>query len=96
MQRGVQPITTGVAGKDPSGSITAVSRRGQPDNQQLRIRVAESRNRAAPVFLSGKFPFPNSRNLAAVGPKPGTQLARGNPVCQAGKGRRRCCQQVGP
>ena len=82
MQGVVQPITAGVAGKHPAGPVSAVSRGCQPDDEQPRARVAEPRDWTAPVFLSGKLPFPQLGYLSAVRPESRTEFAGGNQVCQ--------------
>jgi hypothetical protein len=86
MQRVVQPITAGIAGKDPTGSITTVSRWCQPNDQEPRTRVTEARDWPTPVFLPSELALPKSRNLGAMSPQPGTELACGYEAGQPGKG----------
>jgi hypothetical protein len=51
MQRGEEEVARPVAGEDPSGPVAAVGRRRQPDDEDPRGRVPESRHRPAPVLL---------------------------------------------
>ena len=70
-----QPIARAVAGEDAPRPVPAVRRRRQADYDQLRVRVAERRNRAAPVLpvaerstlLSGKPFAPLDETLALAG-----------------------------
>src|ERR1700722_6033043 len=50
VHRSVQEIAGAVAGEHPSGAIGAVSGRSEPQNQQVRVGISESRDRLAPVF----------------------------------------------
>ena len=43
VERAVEPVATAIAGKHSAGSIAAVGRRRETDNQQTRIRIAETR-----------------------------------------------------
>lgn len=95
MQRVVQPVTAGIAGKYSASPIAAVSRRCQANDQQSGVWVTEPRNWTTPIFLLSKFSFAKSCDLGAVGPKSRTELACGDTVGQPGKGRRGDGEQVG-
>ena len=51
VQGGEQEIARPIAGKDPSSAVAAVGRRGQAEDEHASRRIAEPRNRPAPVFL---------------------------------------------
>lgn len=75
MERIVQPITTGVAGKHPAGSVPAMRRGRQTHDEQPRIRISKTRYRPAPIFLFGEFPLAPARSIGAVRPESGAELA---------------------
>jgi hypothetical protein len=85
MQGVVQPITAGITGKDPTRPIPTVSRWCQPNDQEARTWVTEARDWPAPVLLPSELAFSKARNLGAMGPQPGTELACGNEAGQPGK-----------
>jgi hypothetical protein len=43
VERSVEPVATAIACEYSAGSIAAVRRRCQPDNQKTRVRIAEAR-----------------------------------------------------
>ena len=51
MQRRPQEVTRGIAGEDTAGPVAAVRRRRQAKDEDPRVRVAEARDRPAPVLL---------------------------------------------
>ena len=51
VQRAVEPVARAVAGEHPPGPVGAVGRRGQADQDDPGVRVAEAGHRAAPVLL---------------------------------------------
>jgi hypothetical protein len=48
--------------------------RGQPYDEQRSRRVTETRDRAAPVHLGGKFSLPLGCDIAAVTAQPWAEL----------------------
>jgi hypothetical protein len=78
----MKPIAARVAGEDPSGSIPAVSRGCESDNQQASLGVAEARHRPAPILLAGEFPFAEPRYFAAMGTKSWAELAGSDTLAQ--------------
>ena len=48
-ERAKEPVSGAVAGEDPSGSIASVSRGGQADDENARLGVPETGQRAAPI-----------------------------------------------
>jgi hypothetical protein len=86
VQRGVEEIAAAVAGKHPAGAVGAVGAGRQADDPQPRPRVAEPRNRAAPVGLIGvRLPF-HVGDRQAVGPQPVAGVASGDVAIKDGKG----------
>ncbi len=51
MKRGPQEITRPVAGEDPPRAVAAVRRRGEPDDEDPRLGIAEAGQRTTPVRL---------------------------------------------
>lgn len=54
VQRAEQPVAGTVTGEDPAGSVPAVCRRGQSDDQESSLRVAETGEGTTPVLLFTK------------------------------------------
>jgi len=46
---GEEKITGAVAGEDAAGAIPTVGGGGEPENQELRVRITEAGDRFAPV-----------------------------------------------
>ena len=71
----IQPFAAAVAGKHSAGPVGAVRRRGQPNDQQPRLGIAEIRDRPAPV-IAIKIGAPLFRgHLPAIVAEPGAPLA---------------------
>ncbi len=51
MKRGPQEIARPVAGEDSPGPVAAVRRRGEPDDEDPRLGIAEAGQRTTPVRL---------------------------------------------
>lgn len=71
----IQPVTARVTGEDAAGTVAAVSRRCEPDDEESRKRVAETRHRVAPVGPVTKLGLLFFRNSATVCPEPGAPFA---------------------
>ena len=69
-----------VAGKDAAGAVRAVRGRRQADEQQPRARIAEARDRLAPVGLVAIGAPLLARDLGAVAAQPRARLARDDRV----------------
>jgi len=82
MQRLVEPHPAGVAGKRTAGSIAPVGAGCQADDQQMRARITETGDGAAPVLLAREFPLPRLGYVTAVIAQAGTELACGDSVRQ--------------
>jgi hypothetical protein len=52
VERRVEPVARAVAGEHPAGPVRTVRRRSEPDDDDPRARVAEARDRSAPVALA--------------------------------------------
>jgi hypothetical protein len=90
MQRRPQEVAAGVAGEDPTGSIAAVGRRREPEQQDPRIRITEARDGPAPVRLVAEPGDPLPRDSLAPFDQPrapaalddlGLDLGQGSPSC---------------
>ena len=99
-QRREQPVARAVAGEDPPGPVAAVGGRRQAEHDDPRRRVAEARDRPAPVLLIGERGALDPRHLLAPGDQPRTAPAGGDlaapaprapraPADARGHGRRR-------
>ena len=66
VQGTVQPVSRSVTGKHPAGTIAAMCRRRESDNQQTGIRRTEAGNRPAPVFLIAEPSHFYARDFFAV------------------------------
>ncbi len=75
VQRGVEPVAAAVAGEHPSRAVRAVRGRGEPHDEDPRVRVAEAGYRTAPVGLVGERGALDLRDLLAPGDQPGTAPA---------------------
>jgi hypothetical protein len=51
MERGEEEVAGAVAGEVAAGAVGAVGRRGEPEDKDLGLRVAEAGDGAAPVLL---------------------------------------------
>lgn len=54
MERVKEEVTGPVAGEGAPGAIASMSRRSQADNKKLRLRIAKSGNRLAPIVVAEK------------------------------------------
>ena len=75
VQRFIQPVTTGITGKRPSGPVASMRPGSQAHNQQMCPRIAKAGHGFAPILLVGVFPLPDPRDLATMRPEPGAALA---------------------
>ena len=65
VHRGEQPVARAVAGEHAPGAVAAVRRGRQAEDEHARRRVAEARDRAAPVLLVGERGALLARDLLA-------------------------------
>ena len=87
MERGPQEVARRVAGEDAPGPVAAVGRRREPDEQDPRLRVAEPRQRTAPVGLIPESGDLLARDELAPGDEPRAAAADDDLVGQGGEGR---------
>ena len=85
MQGRVEPVPALVAGEDASRPVSAVRRRGEPDDQDARRGIAESGNRAPPVRPVAEASDALPGDAGAMGDQPRTQPAAHQPLRQAGQ-----------
>src|SRR5207244_1314260 len=71
-----EPRSGSIPGEHPPGPVGAVGRRGEPDDQQPRPRIAEPRDRLPPVRPSGKLALPPRGDARTVAAEPGAGGAR--------------------
>lgn len=82
IERLVEKIAGTVAGENSSRSIPAMSGGRETQNQELRLRIAEARDRLAPVVPVHKRTAFLRRYLFAIADKPGTFSAAYDPLIQ--------------
>ena len=70
-----EKVAGSIPGEDATGAIGAVGGGRQPEDEDPRERIAESRNRPAPVGIAAVRGFLVSRDLFAVGAEPHTTVA---------------------
>src|SRR5207237_790926 len=75
VHRGEEEVAAAVAGEDAAGAVRAVGGRGEAEDEDARRRVAEARDRAAPVLLVGERLAPYTRDLLAPLDQPGAAAA---------------------
>ena len=83
MERGHQEVAgpaDAVAGEDAAGSIRAVRRRREAEDEQPRARGSPNRARAAPSTMSSRKARRFSRATRAVVAQPRTAFARNDRV----------------
>jgi hypothetical protein len=85
MHRREQEIARRVAREDPTGPVAAVRRRRQPDDEDPRVRVAETRDGPAPVRLVAEPGDLLAGDLLAPGDEAGAAPAGDDLGCQLGK-----------
>ena len=85
MQGRVEPVPALVAREDASRSVSAVRRRGEPDDQDARRGIAESGNRAPPVRPVAEASDALPGDAGAMGDQPRTQPAAHQPFRQTGQ-----------
>src|SRR4051812_1338756 len=78
VKRGHEEVARAVAGEDPSGPVGAVGGRGQADQQQAGVRIAEPGHWAAPVGVVAVGSLLLARDPLAVPPQPRAVLAVGD------------------
>jgi len=71
-KRLVQKIPRAISREDASRSVAAMRRGRKPQDQQLRARIAKSRNRFAPIFPIAKRPPLFAPNFFAIFHQPRT------------------------
>jgi hypothetical protein len=71
-----QEVAAGVAGEDATRPVAAVRRRGKPDDEDPRVRIAEARQRPAPVRLVAVAADLLAGDRLAPGDEPGASSAR--------------------
>src|SRR5262245_12973607 len=79
MQRAHEKVARGafaIAREDAAGSVRAVSGGGEPQDQQSRPRVAETRNRTRPIDMVAKGALFLASHLCAVFAQAWAPLAR--------------------
>ena len=74
MQSAEQPVTAAVAGEHAARPVRPVGCRGQPDNNDARLRIAKPGHRTSPVHLVGE-----RRPLLERRPVPATRQAADKP-----------------
>src|SRR5579862_6458295 len=71
----IQEIARAVAGEGPAGAIRSMCARGEADDQDFGVGIAEGGDGASPVFPAGICPALGSRHLLAVLPQPHASIA---------------------
>jgi len=71
----IQEFAGTVTGKHPAGAVRTVSRRGEADNHQLRVRIAEAGDGTSPVHPVAKGAPLHAGYLFPVVDQPGTLAA---------------------
>src|SRR3954468_15720942 len=89
VERGEQPVARAVAGEDAAGPVAAVRCRREAEDVELRARVAEARDRPAPVGLGGEGGALLARDLLAPGHEPRAAAAARDAVFELGQRRAR-------
>ena len=85
VQRGEEEVARPVAGEHPAGAVRAVGGRRQAEQQHARVRVAEARQRAAPVGLAGEGRPLLARDPLAPGDEPRAAPAGRDPGLEVGE-----------
>ncbi len=75
MERGVQEIPRAISGEHPPGSVRAVGAGSQPQDQQLRVGVAEASQRLAPILVTAIRASLLDRDFFAVRHQPRARVA---------------------
>ncbi len=92
MQGGVDPVAAAVAGEHPARAIGSVRGGGEPDDEDVRMRVTEAGARPAPVRLGGEgCPLSFTRHALPPSDQPRAGTAHRHPgielggICRGGR-----------
>ena len=85
VQGSEEPFAAAIASEYASRAVGPVSRRGQADDEHLRVRIAESRYRPPPVLLIGVRRSALPRHLLAPAHQSRTCAARDDRVIELGE-----------
>ena len=89
MQRLVEPVSAAVSGEHPAGAVPAMGGGRQPHHEETGIRIAEARNRTAPIGPVMELPSLGPGDRFSMGDQSGTPRAPRDPVVEQVEGSHR-------
>ena len=89
MQRLVEPVSAAVSGEHPAGAVPAMGGGRQPHHEETGIRIAEARNRTAPIGPVTELPSLGPGDRFSMGDQSGTPRAPRDPVVEQVEGSHR-------
>jgi len=75
VERVEEPVAAAIAGEHAAGSVAAVGRRRQPDQEEAGVGIAEARQGPRPVGLATETPRRRRRHGSAMGDQAGAPPA---------------------